>query len=184
MSRHHMLMLVSALTTALPLTGFARTVLRQANDDGTYCFRVNNKSKHPTCTVEAIPPAAVEAQAKLFQPDAQALTVYVVRNRWSDASNLVDLSVDSRRVTSTVPNSFVRLRLAPGPHRLAMTWDGHVIDGTVAGDVGDIKVVVVVGSAGVGPGSYRLEPSDLASSSRRIQASRLVADLNLQGPAR
>ena len=184
MSRRRLLVRLATLAAALPLSGCAGNALRPVNDDGTYCFRVNNKSRHPTCTMAAIPAAAIENQAKLFQPDAGALTLYVVRKRWSDAINLVSVTVGSQRAAFTVPDSFVRLRLAPGTHRVSTTWDGKVLEQSVAGHRGDIAVVELVGTAMNGRSRYRLERSDLPSSRKRILESRLVADLDLDVPIR
>lgn len=184
MSRRRSLIFLATLATALPLSACAGNALRPANDDGTYCFRVNNKSRHPTCTMEAIPAAAIENQAKMFRPDAGALTLYVVRKRWSDAINVVSVTVDSQRAASTVPNSFVRVTLAPGTHRVSATWDGEVLEQSVAGHRGDIAVVELVGSVMAGRSRYRLERSDLPSSRKRILESRLVADLKLDASIR
>jgi hypothetical protein len=64
-----------------------------------------------------IPPESVEVEAKRFEPTPGLLTVYVVRKRWGDTVNPVQLRVDGGpHPVVTTPESFVRLRMRPGPH--------------------------------------------------------------------
>ena len=165
---------------ALLLAGCANKPLRSANADGSYCFRVNCKSRRKTCTPQAVPDIAVDAQAKAFQADANALTVYVVRKRWADAVNVVELSVDGRRVASTVPNSFVRFKLAPGSHRIAALWQGESIEQEIAGVDGQLVVVELIGSVWAWASNYKLEVGAFESGRLRVQSSRLVADRDLR----
>jgi len=179
-SHRRVIVLGAVGATALLLAGCANKPLRAANADGTYCFRVNSKSRHRTCTPEPVPGAAVDAQAKGFQVDAAALTVYVVRKRWADAINVIDLAIDGRRVASTVPHSFVRLELEPGSHRIAALWQGEPVERLISGAGGDLIFVELVGSVWSGTGNYRLEIGDRESSSARVRASRPVADRDLR----
>jgi hypothetical protein len=140
----------------------------------------DSKSRRKTCTPQAVPDIAVDAQAKVFQADANALTVYVVRKRWADAVNRVELAVDGRRVASTVPNAFVRFKLAPGSHRIAALWQGESIEQEIAGVDGQLVVVEWVASHWAWASHYKLEVGALESSRLRVQSSRLVADRDLR----
>lgn len=180
MSHRRLIVLGAVGVMALVAAGCANKPLRAANADGTYCLRVNSKSRRRTCTPEPVPGTAVDAQAKGFQVDAAALTVYVVRKRWADAINVIDLSIDGQRVASTVPSSFVRLKLEPGSHRIAALWQGEPIEQVISGVSGDLVFVELVGSAWAWASNYRLEIGNLESSPRRILASRLVADSDLR----
>lgn len=170
-----------AVGSAAPLlAGCANKPLRAANVDGTYRFRVNSKSRRKTCTPESVPAVADDAQAKALPVDTHALTVYVVRKRWADAVNVVELSVDGQRVASTVPNSFVRFKLAPGSHRSAALWQGESIEQKIAGVEGQLVVVELVGSAWAWASDYKLEIGNLESTGLRVQSSWLVADRDLR----
>jgi len=165
----------------LPLVGCMTKPLQPVRADGTYCHKVG-KSYRPTltCTTEAVPSNDVEALAKRFEPNADALTVYVLRKRWGDARNLVVASIDGRRQVTTIPESLVRIRLKPGEHRLALSWDGSSSDFVVTGAAGEVRFVELVGSVWSWGSTYRWEAGALDAARERAIASKLIADIDMR----
>ena len=163
---------------ALLTTGCMTKPMRPANPDGTYCFAVG-KSYRPklTCTTTPIPPESVEIEAKRFEPTPGLLTVYVVRKRWGDAVNQVRLTVDGGAPVVTTPESFVRMRMRPGPHTFAAAWSEGTAELAVTGSAGDVRVVELVGSVWAWGSTYRLEHGDVAEGRSRVARLRLVADV-------
>ena len=164
--------------SALLTTGCMTKPLRPANADGTYCFRTG-KSYRPklTCTPTPIPAGSIEADAKRFEPTPGKLTVYVVRKRWGDASNVVRISSGASSAVDTVPESFARWRLPAGSHRLAVTWPEGSATLDIAGAAGEVIFVEVIGRVWVWGSNYRLERGDAAESRQRAMSLRLVADV-------
>ena len=166
----------------LPLSGCMTKPLRPVNADGTYCHRIG-KSYRPTltCSPTAVPTDAVEAEAKRFEADPAALTMYVLRSRWGDASVVVPVAVDGATIAATIPVSLVRLRLKPGAHRVSAQWEGRSIDMSVEGRAGDLRVVELIGSGWAWGTSFTWQMAQAESVKTRAQASKLVADLDLRG---
>lgn len=105
------------------------------------------------------------------------LTVYVVRKRWGDASNVVRLTPDAGSAIVTVPESFVRLRLRPGSHTLAVDWDEGRASLDIAGAAGEVLFVEMVGAVWSWGSTYCLERGDPTESRARVAPLRLVADV-------
>jgi hypothetical protein len=164
--------------TALLTSGCMTKPLRPANADGTYCFRVG-KSYRPTltCTPSPIPPAQVEADAKRFDATSGKLTVYLVRKRWGDARNIVQVSRSGAPPVDMVPESFARWRLPAGSHRISVTWPEGSSTMDVAGAAGEVVFVEVIGSVWAWGSQYRLERGEAAESRQRAATLRLVADV-------
>lgn len=164
--------------TALLTSGCMTKPLRPANADGTYCFRIG-KSYRPTltCTPSPIPPAQVEADAKRFDATSSKLTVYLVRKRWGDARNIVQVSRNGAPAVDMVPESFARWRLPAGSHRISVTWPEGSSTLDVTGAAGEVVFVEVIGSVWAWGSQYRLERGDAAESRRRAATLRLVADV-------
>lgn len=162
---------------ALLNAGCMTKPMRPANADGTYCFAFGKWYRRKlTCTPTPIPPESVETEAKRFEPAADMLTVYVVRKRWGDAINQVRLTVDDGVQVVTTPESFVRLRLRPGAHRLTATWSEGTSFLVITGAAREVQFVELVGSVWAWGSSYRLELGNLAESRARAARLRLVAD--------
>lgn len=123
-----------------------------------------------------MPPPTVEAEAKRFAVFADRFTVYVVRKRWSDAANVVRLTVDGSARAETVPESFVRLRLTPGEHFLRASSSEGETRTVVRGTAGEIRLVELVGSVWAWGSTYEFEPGDQASRDRVLRV-RMVADV-------
>lgn len=152
--------------------------LRPANADGSYCFASGKSYRlNLTCTVAPIPSEQVEAAAKRFEAEPGKLTVYVVRKRWADASNVVRIVLDDGRGVATVPESFVRLRLKPGAHSLIADWAEGRGSMDFTGAAGEVLFVELVGSTWTWGSNYRLERGDPAESRARAAGLRMVADV-------
>ncbi len=163
---------------ALLSAGCMTKPMRPANPDGTYCFAIGKWYRRKlTCTTTPIPPESVEIEAKRFEPTPELLTIYVVRKRWGDAVNQVRLTVDGGAPVVTTPESFVRLRLRPGPHTFAATWSEGTSELAVTGVAGDVQVVELAGSVWAWGSTYRLDHGDLAEGRNRAARLRLVADV-------
>ncbi len=167
-----------AAVSFLSLAGCMTKPVRPVNADGTYCHRIG-KSYHPTltCTPDAIPTAAVEAEAKLFEGMAGALTVFVLRRSWGDASVVVPVTVDGAGGAATIPESLVRMRLAPGKHSLSAKWDGLSADIAIDGQAGEVRVVELEGSGGARGNTFSWKDVRLEDVKERALATKLVADV-------
>lgn len=153
-ARRHILVL-AASATSLALLGCASTESDVSRRGGPYCYR--NARKRPiVCTSESTPGLDVEAEAKRFDADPGALTVYVVRSGWGDTRHLVAVSVDDSRLIETVPQSMVRMRLRAGVHRIAYAFerDHGVIE--VHGAAGQVKFIRLSGDFWVWGSSFWL----------------------------
>lgn len=163
---------------ALLGTGCMTKPMQPANADGTYCFATGKwHSRKLTCTPTPIPTAAVETEAKRLEPAADALTLYVVRKSWGDTINQVQLALDDGGPVATTPESFVRLRVRPGSHRLTATWPEGTAALAVTGAAGEVKLVELVGSVWAWGSTYRLDSGDAAELRTRVAPLRMVADV-------
>ncbi len=161
--------------TAVLSSGCGTKPLRPANADGTYCFHYRRSYRWPPiCTASPIPSEQVEANAKRFEPAEGKLTVYVIRWRWGDVEDVVQVGVDLA-VVEVLPASFARLRLPPGSHRIAVNWPGGSAALDVTGVAGEMVFVEVISSILTWSSHYRLERGDTAESRRRAAKLRLVA---------
>lgn len=150
--------------------------------DDRYCYRANSRiGSRSTCTPGPAPDAAADAQAKRFEAVPGSLVIYVVRNRWGDTVNLVNLSIDGGDSVATAPASLVRLVVAPGTHRLAFDWNKGRGDLEIRGAAGQVVFVDLIGSLWIWSQSYRLEMGELPSSRDRALRSRLVANVEVKG---
>ncbi|MBQ1763348.1 MAG: hypothetical protein Q8R98_28990 [Rubrivivax sp.] len=125
------------------------------------------------------PGLEVEAEAKRFEADPDALTVYVVRSGWGDTRHLVAVSVDDSRPIETVPQSMVRMRLQAGVHRLVFDFeqDHGAIEFT--GVLGQVRFIRLAGDFWVWGGSFGWSREDEAITKRRARRTRLVGDLRI-----
>ncbi|MBL8278679.1 hypothetical protein EXH51_24320 [Pelomonas saccharophila] len=165
-----------AALSGVQLTGCAEPPRKAA--DGRYCYHAKTHSgSRPTCTPGAVPDLTADAQAKQFVPVPDKLVVYVVRNRWGDAVNVVNLAFDGGSLVSTTPASLVRFVLTPGTHRLAFEWKKGRGDLEFRGEAGQVLFVDLVGSLWFWGESYRMEIGGPALRDKALK-SRLVADVN------
>ena len=163
---------------ALLSAGCMTKPMRPVNPDGTYCFAVGRTTRRKlTCTPTPIPPESVEIEAKRFEPAADLLSVYVIRKRWGDVTNQVQLKVDNGAPVVMTPESFVRLRLRPGTHQLTATWGDGTSSLAITGAAGNLLFVELGGSVWASGGTYRLNHGDPADGRERVASLRLVADV-------
>jgi hypothetical protein len=146
---------------------------RSTNAQGQYCYRPSKRGT-TTCSAEAIPSEQVEQDVKRFEADPQRLTVFVVRKRWGDTRNTIDFQVDGGSPIATVPESFVRIRLSPGEHHLALRWDDQAASTVVRGRAGEIRFVEIVGNVWAGGTHYAWRSDDESSTRQRALKSRLI----------
>ncbi|MFY7914571.1 MAG: hypothetical protein ACOVPA_07865 [Rubrivivax sp.] len=174
------LMIGLAAVGFMPLTACVSKPVRPVNADGTYCHSIG-KTYRPTltCTPEAIPSAAVEAEAKRLEGSTGVLTVYVLRQSWGDASVIVPITVDGMTAAATIPESLVRLRLAPGKHGLSAKWDGRSADIDIEGQAGEVNIIELKGSGWAWGNSFGWQAVRLDVARERTSASKLVADVSL-----
>jgi hypothetical protein len=177
--RRTMLLGLSSLAL-LQLAGCANKPPRPVNPDGTYCFSSGNTWRYKTCTTEPVPAAAVEMQAKRFEPSPGALTLYIVRNRSMDLRNLVIVSFDERTRVATIPESLTRVRMKPGEHRLTVEWRGRVTEWRVSGAAGEVRFAELVTPAWAWHSHFHLEEGSPEASRGRAQSARLIADIDLR----
>ncbi len=166
-----------AVLVGLQLSGCAQP--HRNAPDYRYCYHAKTHSgSRPTCTPGPVPDLSADAKAKQFAPVPQRLVVYVVRNRWGDAVNVVNLAVDGGTQSATTPASMVRLVMAPGAHRLTFEWKKGRGDLEIHGVAGQVLFVDLVGSLWFWNESYRLEIGGAASRDKAAK-SRLVADVRV-----
>ncbi len=176
-ARRHILVL-AASASSLALLGCASAEPDAGRRSGPYCYR--NARKRPiVCTSESTPGLDVEAEAKRFEADPDALTLYVVRSGWGDTRHLVTVSVDDSRPIETVPQSMVRMRLRAGVHRIAYAFeqDQGVIE--VIGAPGQVRFIRLSGDFWVWGSSFGWSPEDEMITKRRARRTRLVGDLRI-----
>lgn len=119
-----------------------------------------------------------DARAKRFEAVPGSLVVFVVRHRWADTVNVVNLGIDEVAPVATVPASLVRLVLAPGAHRLKFEWRKGKGEMEVRGDAGQALFVDLVGSLWAWNEWYRLEQGEPSIRDRAFKC-RLVADVKV-----
>jgi hypothetical protein len=153
----------------------ASSAVSDAQADPRHCFRLS-RNKVSTCTTGPASPPSVDAQARRLEPHPELFTLYVVRKRWSDVRNVVDVVQGAHRI-GTVPDSFVRLRLAPGQHDIAFDWAGQRVALPVTGGAGEVRVVELAGSIRAWGASYQWVTNDEVGARARLRSCRLVADI-------
>lgn len=173
--RRRSLLVASVGVPLLAVAGCAGPSLRPPQAAAVHCFRTNRRRRR-TCTPDRVPDAPVDEEAKRLEPDPSALTIYVVRGRWLDASNVVMVHVHGQEI-GTVPQSFIRARLTPGTHRIEFEWAGDRVGIDVTGDAGDVRFIELLGSTWAWGSSYRWWMGDEQRARERVGNCRLVRDV-------
>lgn len=164
----------------MTMTGCATRLPARLEADGTYCHRLGRRPHQKVaCTPGPVPPDSTDADAKRFEGDPRALTLYVLRHRWLDAHRAVEVQVDGRTVAVTVPAALLRLTVSPGRHALAVEWDGQRAEAIVEGSIGEVRTVELVGSSWFWGDRFAWQHSTVDDLRRRAAGARLVADVNL-----
>lgn len=162
--------------STLGMVGCAATPGTADSDVRTYCIN-RTRSRRAVCAADALPPIEVEREAKLFQPVADAFTLYVVRGRYLDAIKPVDVLVNGSTSVRTLPRSMVRMRLPAGKHSLSVTWDGTARRHEVLGRLGEVRLVELAGADLPWERSYYWSEANPAATREMALATRLIADL-------
>ena len=92
-----------------------------------------------------------------------------------DDFNRIDLRVDGVAPVTAVPESLVRLRLAPGHHRLALSCNGIDVTTVLEGRAGEVRFVEIVGADWAWGSSYNWATDDEAGARERALMSRRIA---------
>lgn len=164
--------------SALLGAGCMTTPVPRTRPDGTYCYAIGKWYRRTlTCTEAPVPPEQVEVAAKRFEAAPGMLTVYIIRQRWGDPINVVRLTPDTGSAIVTVPSSFVRLRLKPGPHKLTADWKEGSASLDLDGVAGELLFIELIGSVWAWGSTYRLERGVPAQARSRVARLRLVADV-------
>ncbi|WP_295522525.1 hypothetical protein [uncultured Pseudacidovorax sp.] len=165
----------------LGLAGCAALPGREAQAGGAYCFlNPLAHGRHGPCLDGPLPDADTAQDAWHFAPDPRALTVYVVRQNWSDGPHRLAVWMDGRPLADTLPSTTLRLRMPPGAHAFTLQAEGHPphaisLDG-LAGEVHHLHIATV---AGLWHTDYDWELEPDAVLQARARRTRLVADLRL-----
>ncbi|MBO9643659.1 MAG: hypothetical protein J7603_11120 [Pseudacidovorax sp.] len=179
---------LALLTLPAALSGLAGcTALpgREVQAGGAYCFlNPLAHGHHGPCLDGPLPDAGTTQDAWHFAPDPQALTVYVVRQNWSDGPHRVAVSVDGRTLADTLPSTTLRLHLPPGVHVFRLQAEGgHAHTLSLDGQAGDLRFLHIATVAGLWHTGYDWEVEPDAVLQARARRTRLVADLRLNSAA-
>ncbi|ATE62081.1 hypothetical protein [Thauera sinica] len=161
---------------AVLLAGCAATATPAPHAQVPFCHK-DTHGRSRVCTQNAAPGPERDAEAKQFRASPDALTLYIVRNGRGDWLHAIDVSVDGHPVVETVPGSMVRLRLKPGPHRLAFESGGRTYETTVGGEAGQIVFAGVEGREIAWHDSHAWSGESAERLKARAATARLVADV-------
>jgi hypothetical protein len=172
------MLLVALLALSFMTLGCTTGPVRQVEGDGRYCFKSSNHRF--VCTTRAIPGAASEQAALTFSPSGETVTVYVIRSDWPDAFGHVPLVIDGQESVDTIPHSFARLELRPGPHSLSVPSRGGSATFDMDGKAGSLRFLRVRGNTSIfPPDSYRLEEVDARQGQRLTLNQKFVSEVRL-----
>lgn len=170
------------------LSSCASTTQEHAANDQSQPARhcvLDNRGRVRVCTTQPVPSMQADEEAKRGAGDSSSLTVYVVRHSWGDSRELLRLSVDADPAgIETTPNSLLRMRLAPGEHRLSFDHANQLRTTQVSGAAGEVRFLWIRRE----PWSFArellwgVEPE--AATRARVKQTRLVADIRLNDSAR
>lgn len=172
---------------ALALGALAACSTTPSPDPGArlpYCHK-NNKGRPVVCTTADAPSLMEDAEAKRFEGDPAALTVFVVRRIWSDGRNRLDVTVDGGRGIETVPRSMIRMKLVPGRHVLSFEYAGRRFEKSIVGVAGEVRFIGISGSVWAWRSWFDWSTDSEADLRQLAAKTRLVADVALPwaGPA-
>ncbi len=175
--------LAIALLPGCASTTQERTAVGQSQP-ARHCV-LDNRGRVRVCTTQPVPSLQADQEAKRLTGDSSSLTVYVVRQSWGDSRELLRLSVDAGPAEiETTPNSLLRLRLAPGEHRLSFVHADRLRTTEVSGAAGEVRVLWIRRE----PWSFArellwgVEPE--TATRVRVKQTRLVADIRQNGSTR
>lgn len=157
------------------LAGCATAPPPDLKAEAPYCHR-NNKGRIQLCMKGNAPSLERDADAKRFEPSPTLLTVYVVRQAWSESGHALEVSLNGRHSFETLPESMLRLRLPPGEHKLEFTHDGQTRATMVRGAAGQVVFAGVAGTDWTWGSSHGWSDEPAETLKRRALGTRLVGD--------
>lgn len=167
---------LSLLFGAIMLAGCSSPPSRPPLPDDSFC-RSTMKPRRLICIAGGVPSAAAAAQAAGLAGTPGMLTVYIVRNSWSDSTQLVDLKTEDGAIARTLPRTFARLQLMPGQHSLRVSWKQGESSGTVHGGPGEVKFLQLKGWAFWTSREFTLEAIDRDDAVGLSREAKFVADV-------
>lgn len=165
------------------LAGCASRWEQPTEQDGSWCHwfgRSLARKRTQTCTLHPVPNLQNDIQAKAFVPEGDAVTVYVVRRSMNDYRYRVPVLVDGTHSVDTIPESYVRLKLRPGTHKLAIRWRGQLAEQEVEGQAGEIRVLQVAGLSTDQDSQFGWGGKGTDDARQRVLKARLINDLDLR----
>jgi hypothetical protein len=100
-------------------------------------------------------PASVDAESKLFKPNASTSQVYVYRNETLGAALSMPVTVDGKLAGNTGPNSFFKFDLPAGAHKF--TSQGTESELAVTTEVGKLYYIWQEVKMGMMSGGSKLQ---------------------------
>lgn len=179
MKRHALIATLASALVASALCGCATPPVPDLGADAPHC-RWSHKRRSKTCTSVPVPSLAADAEAKRFAPDPGALTVYVVRRNWADGRALVTVRADGGSAFETLPETMVRMKLAPGRHTIAFEFEGQPQATTIEGQAGELRFVRIEGVVWTWKSSFSWAAEPEAETRARASEARLVGDAPLR----
>lgn len=165
----------SVAVALVVLAGCATPPPPDLRAEAPYCQR-NNKGRIQLCMKGNAPSLERDAEAKRFEPSPSLLTVYVVRQAWSESGHPLNVSLVGQRSFETVPDSMLRLRLKPGEHKLEFTHEGKTYTTVVRGAEGQVVFAGVSGTDWAWGSSHGWSDEPAVKLKQRALKTRLVGD--------
>ena len=179
MTPHLIVALAALLPMSLMTLGCTTSPVRKVEEDGNYCFKSSNHRF--VCTTRPIPGAAAAKGALTFSPRSEAITLYVIRSDRPDAFGRVPLGIDGQESLDTIPRSFARIELTPGPHSLSAFGRGSSATFALDGQGGSLRFLRLRGNTSVfPPDSYRFEEVDVREGQRLVLDQTFVSEVRLR----
>jgi len=144
-------------------------------------YRHNHRSERLCAAQPALTPAQAEAARAAPLPAGQA-EVWVHWLRRGEATHPLRLQLDGQPLAELLPAGVVRLRLPPGPHRLAVQWPGAQAGLGLVLAAGESRVFEVDSVSDAWRPGFGWRAGDAEGAARRVAAARLVADLQAPSP--
>lgn len=144
--------------------------------DDSYC-QTSMKPRRNICVLAGVPVAAIAQEAAALGASEGALTVYIMRNNWTDPTELTKLRAPGGVLVQTLPRTFVRLRLPPGQNELSVDWRSGSAKTVVTGAAGEVQYLQLTGWAFWTWRDYSLLKIDRAKALELSRDAKFVADV-------
>ena len=168
-----------ATVVGLAGCGTAEPLIGEVEGRPCFSYRQTHRAQR-MCTSQPAPGAVAARQVKAFTPDADAAQIVVHWLERAGATRPLELRVDGRNVTELLPGSLARLRLAPGPHELAVAWQDHRAAVTLHAQAGPVQFAEVAGRFSFRAVAFRWVLSGGEDARQRASRAMVVADVDLR----